>query len=158
MLHTIGYPLTGQAYGGGFLYHMPNNQVSVGLVTGLDYENPQISPFHEFQKLKSHPLFSNVLKGGKCLEYGARTLNEGGIQSLPKLDFPGGALIGCGAGFMNSLRLKGTHGAMKSGILAAETLMAELTKTNTTVNCTLFQILYFDLGRDLDGGVLKSVS
>eukprot|EP00210_Caulerpa_lentillifera_P005473 g5233.t1 len=126
VLHTIGYPLTRSAYGGGFLYHMPNSRVSVGLVTGLDYENPHLSPFQEFQKFKSHPLIKNVLEGGKCLEYGARTLNEGGLQSLPRLDFPGGALIGCGAGFMNSLRLKGTHGAMKSGILAAEALMQEL--------------------------------
>ena len=149
MLHTIGYPLSASCYGGGFLYHMPENKVAIGLVVGLDYADPHLSIFHEFQKLKRHRIVSSVLKGGTCLQYGARTLNEGfghllatsghegrlclgGIQCIPRLDFPGGALIGCSAGFMNSLRLKGTHGAMKSGMLAAQALMTELEQESTT--------------------------
>lgn len=118
--HTLGFPLGSQTYGGGFQYHFGENLVSVGLVVGLDYKNPWISPYNEFQRMKTHPFYANVLKGGRCIAYGARALNEGGYQSIPKLCFPGGGLIGCSAGFMNVPKIKGTHTAMKSGMLAAE--------------------------------------
>lgn len=118
--HTMGAPLSADTYGGGFMYHFGDRLVSVGLVLGLDYPNPWLSPYQEFQNLKRHPFYASVLKGGKCLSYGARALNEGGLQSIPKLVFPGGALIGCTAGFMNVPKIKGTHTAMKSGMLAAE--------------------------------------
>lgn len=126
--HTMGFPLLGQssAYGGGFMYHFDENKVSVGLVIGLDYKNPYISPFQEFQKMKTHPFYADVLQGGKCLSYGARSLNEGGLQSIPKLYFPGGVLIGASAGFMNVPKIKGSHTAMKSGMLAAEAIFARL--------------------------------
>ncbi|CAO1619612.1 unnamed protein product [Jaminaea pallidilutea] len=118
--HTLGWPLDYKTYGGSWLYHMEDNMVSIGLVVGLDYENPYLSPFREFQKMKHHPYFSHLLEGGECIAYGARTLNEGGYQSIPKLNFPGGALIGCSAGFLNVPKIKGTHNAMKSGMVAAE--------------------------------------
>lgn len=118
--HTIGYPLSSDVYGGGFQYHFGENLVSVGMVVGLDYENPYISPYQEFQRMKTHPFYASTLKGGKCLSYGARALNEGGLQSIPKLTFPGGGIIGCSAGFLNVPKIKGTHTAMKSGMLAAE--------------------------------------
>lgn len=119
--HSIGYPLDNNTYGGSFLYHMSDERVAIGLVVALDYENPYLSPYGEFQRFKLHPLIRPVLDGGEVLQYGARTLNEGGLQSLPKLYFPGGALIGCCAGFLNVPKIKGTHTAMKSGMLAAET-------------------------------------
>ncbi|CAN6614293.1 probable electron transfer flavoprotein-ubiquinone oxidoreductase, mitochondrial [Trichomonascus vanleenenianus] len=118
--HTMGWPLSKDVYGGSFQYHFGDGLVTVGLVVGLDYANPYISPYQEFQRMKHHPYFANVLKGGKCISYGARALNEGGFQSIPKLTFPGGALIGCTAGFLNVPKIKGTHTAMKSGMLAAE--------------------------------------
>lgn len=118
--HTMGHPLSFDTYGGGFMYHFGERLVSVGLVVGLDYANPYISPYQEFQNLKRHPFYSKVLENGKCISYGARALNEGGLQSIPKLVFPGGALIGCTAGFLNVPKIKGTHTAMKSGMLAAE--------------------------------------
>lgn len=118
--HTMGHPLSSDTYGGGFMYHFGERLVSVGLVVGLDYPNPYLSPYQEFQNMKRHPFYANVLKDGKCLSYGARALNEGGLQSIPKLVFPGGALIGCTAGFLNVPKIKGTHTAMKSGMLAAE--------------------------------------
>lgn len=118
--HSMGYPLSADVYGGGFMYHFGDRLVSIGVVVGLDYENPWVSPYQEFQKMKHHPFYANILKGGKCLSYGARALNEGGLQSIPKLSFPGGALIGCSAGFVNVPKIKGTHTAMKSGMLAAE--------------------------------------
>ncbi|KAK7207617.1 hypothetical protein BZA70DRAFT_271787 [Myxozyma melibiosi] len=120
VVHTMGWPLNKDLYGGGFMYHFGERLVSVGLVVGLDYANPWVSPFREFQKMKHHPLYESVLKGGKCISYGARALNEGGYQSIPKLSFPGGALIGCSAGFVNVPKIKGTHTAMKSGMMAAE--------------------------------------
>ncbi|CAI5759961.1 unnamed protein product [Candida verbasci] len=120
VLHSIGYPLSSDTYGGAFMYHFENNLISIGLVIGLDYSNPYISPYLEFQKLKKHPVYSDVLKGGKCISYAARALNEGGYQSIPKLTFKGGVLIGCSAGFMNVPKIKGTHTAIKSGIIAAE--------------------------------------
>lgn len=119
--HTMGFPLSLAEYGGGFMYHFGDGLVAVGLVVGLDYKNPYISPYQEFQKLKNHPFYRNVLEGGKCLSYAARALNEGGLQSIPKLHFPGGVLVGCSAGFMNVPKIKGSHTAMKTGMLAAET-------------------------------------
>ncbi|CEH12759.1 probable flavoprotein-ubiquinone oxidoreductase [Ceraceosorus bombacis] len=118
--HTLGWPLPLDTYGGSWCYHMEDNMVSVGLVVGLDYPNPYLSPFREFQKMKHHPFFADLLEGGECVAYGARALNEGGYQSIPKLHFPGGALIGCSAGFLNVPKIKGTHNAMKSGMLAAD--------------------------------------
>lgn len=118
--HTMGYPLSTAEYGGGFQYHFGDGLVAVGLVIGLDYANPYISPYQEFQKMKLHPYYADVLRGGKCVSYAARALNEGGYQSIPKLHFPGGLLVGCSAGFMNVPKIKGTHTAMKSGLVAAE--------------------------------------
>ncbi|KAK9344434.1 hypothetical protein V1522DRAFT_354676 [Lipomyces starkeyi] len=131
VVHTMGWPLTSKVYGGGFMYHFGERLVSVGLVVGLDYANPWISPFREFQRMKHHPIYSNVLKNGKCISYGARALNEGGLQSVPKLIFPGGALIGCSAGFVNVPKIKGTHTAMKSGMLAAESAYNAITSDTT---------------------------
>lgn len=120
VLHTIGWPLDRNTYGGSFLYHMKDRQISIGLVIALDYHNPYLSPFDEFQKFKHHPAIRKLLEGGTVLQYGARTLNEGGFQSIPYPVFPGGAIIGCSAGFLNVPKIKGTHTAMKSGMLAAE--------------------------------------
>ena len=120
VVHTIGWPLDSQTYGGSFLYHLEENQIAIGFVVGLDYRNPHLDPFLEFQRFKTHPRIRPVLEGGQRIAYGARALNEGGFQSIPKLTFPGGALIGCTAGFMNVPKIKGTHTAMKSGMLAAE--------------------------------------
>lgn len=118
--HSMGFPLPYDTYGGAWMYHFGDNLVSIGLVTALDYPNPWLSPYGEFNKLKKHPLYRNVLEGGKCLTYGARALIEGGFQSIPKVAFPGGALIGDSAGFLNVPKIKGTHTAMRSGMLAAE--------------------------------------
>lgn len=126
VLHTIGVPLMQQAYGGGFLYHYQDNQVLVGLIIGLDYQNPHLDLYQEFQNFKRHPQISKILTDGRCTAYGARALTEGGVQSIPTLDFPGGALIGCAAGFMNVAKLKGTHTAMGSGILAADSVVQAL--------------------------------
>ena len=123
VIHTQGWPLT-DAYGGGFLYHQANGQVALGFVVGLSYRNPHLFPFEEFQRWKQHPEIRKFLEGGKRVSYGARAINEGGWQSIPKLEFPGGALIGCSAGFVNVPRIKGTHTAMKSGMLAAESVFA----------------------------------
>ena len=125
VIHTQGWPLD-DAWGGGFLYHQANNQVALGFVVTLDYQNPHLSPFEEFQRWKQHPAIRSILEGGKRVSYGARAINEGGWQSVPKLTFPGGALIGCTAGFVNVPRLKGSHNAMKSGMLAAETAFAAI--------------------------------
>ncbi|MGF7147688.1 electron-transferring-flavoprotein dehydrogenase [Sphingomonas zeicaulis] len=119
VIHTQGWPLD-DAWGGGFLYHQANGQVALGFVVALSYKNPHLSPFHEFQRWKTHPAIRAILEGGKRISYGARAINEGGWQSVPKLVFPGGALIGCSAGFVNVPRIKGSHTAMKSGMLAAE--------------------------------------
>eukprot|EP00118_Oscarella_pearsei_P019590 m.208917 g.208917 ORF g.208917 m.208917 type:complete len:604 (+) comp39720_c0_seq3:1038-2849(+) len=120
--HTVGWPAAYRTYGGSFLYHLDEGEplVSIGYVVGLDYSNPYISPYKEFQRLKHHPSIRKTLEGGERIAYGARALNEGGFQSLPKLVFPGGALIGCSPGFMNVPKIKGTHTAMKTGMLAAE--------------------------------------
>tara|TARA_Y100000590_G_scaffold230453_2_gene259800 strand:- start:1245 stop:2870 length:1626 start_codon:yes stop_codon:yes gene_type:complete len=122
VIHSVGWPLDSKTYGGSFCYHAENNQVFIGYVVGLDYKNPHLSPFEEFQRFKTHPKFKKILNGGKRIAYGARALIEGGIQSLPKMSMPGGLLIGCDAGTLNTPKIKGTHTAMKSGIIAAETI------------------------------------
>jgi len=127
VIHTVGWPLGfGRTYGGSFMYHLNPNLVALGIVVGLDYENPYLSPYRELQKFKHHPLVKEQLDGGTCISYGARAINEGGFQSIPKLTFPGGALIGCSAGFVNVPKIKGTHNAMKSGMLAAESTYEDL--------------------------------
>lgn len=120
VMHTAGWPLENDTYGGSFLYHLENNQVAVGFIVGLNYNNPYLSPFEEFQRYKTHPDIKKFFEGGKRLSYGARAITAGGIQSLPKFVFPGGALLGCDAGFLNASRIKGSHAAIKSGMLAAE--------------------------------------
>jgi electron-transferring-flavoprotein dehydrogenase len=127
VIHTQGWPLT-DAWGGGFLYHQDNNQVALGFVVALDYSNPYLSPFEEMQRWKTHPAIRAEIEGGRRLSYGARAINEGGLQAIPKLAFPGGALIGCAAGFLNVPRIKGTHTAMKSAMLAAEAAFVAITK------------------------------
>ncbi len=122
VLHTIGWPLDRETYGGSWLYHMEAGQVSIGLVVGLDYKNPWLSPFEEMQRFKTHPYVRNILEGGRRVAYGAKALSEGGLQSLPKLSFPGGVLIGDAAGVLNVPKIKGTHTAMKSGMVAAESV------------------------------------
>jgi electron-transferring-flavoprotein dehydrogenase len=124
IIHTTGWPLDPRTYGGSFLYHMENNQVAVGFVIGLDYENPHLSPFDEFQRFKTHPDIRPTFEGGRRIAYGARALSEGGFQSIPKLTFPGGLLIGDTAGFLNVPKIKGNHMAMKSGMVAAEAVFA----------------------------------
>ena len=127
VIHTQGWPMSEtDSWGGGFLYHQANGQVALGFVTALDYKNPYVSPFQEFQRWKTHPAIKEYLEGGKRVAYGARAINEGGWQSVPKLAFPGGALIGCAAGFVNVPRIKGSHTAMKSGMLAAEAAAAAI--------------------------------
>ena len=127
VLHTQGWPLSESgAGGGGFLYHQANNQVALGFVTTLDYANPYVYPFEEFQRWKTHPAIKAILEGGKRVSYGARAINEGGWQSVPTLAFPGGVLAGCSAGFVNVPRIKGSHTAMKSGMLAAESIAAAI--------------------------------
>ncbi len=135
VVHTIGWPVDRRTYGGSFLYHLENNQVSVGYVIGLDYENPHLSPFDEFQRFKTHPEIRPVFEGGRRVAYGARAINEGGFQSIPKLTFPGGLLVGCAAGFVNVPKIKGSHNAMKSGMCAAEAVFDALAKgENGTVD------------------------
>jgi electron-transferring-flavoprotein dehydrogenase len=129
VVHTAGYPMTGDSYAGssgGFLYHAENNQVFLGLIVDLGYQNPHISPFDEFQKFKHHPVIKQYIEGGKRLSYGARALNKGGLNSLPKMSFPGGLLIGCDAGTLNAAKIKGSHTAMRSGMLAAESIFESL--------------------------------
>ena len=124
--HSFGWPLDMKTGGGSFLYHLEDNQVAVGFVVHLNYKNPYLSPFEEFQRFKTHPAIAHVFEGGKRLAYGARAITEGGFQSVPKLSFPGGALIGCSAGFVNVPRIKGTHNAVHSGMLAAEKIAARI--------------------------------
>ena len=124
VVHTAGWPLDKQTYGGGFMYHLPGNLVTLGLVTGLDYANPYLSPFEEMQRWKTHPRIKTFLQGGKRIGYGARAITAGGALSLPKTVFPGGALIGCEAGFLNAARIKGSHAAIKTGMLAADAAYA----------------------------------
>ena len=126
VVHTAGWPMDEQTYGGGFLYHLEGNRVTLGFVTGLDYQNPWLSPFEEMQRWKAHPAIRAHIEGGKRIGYGARAITAGGLLSLPKLVFPGGALIGCEAGTLNAARIKGSHAAMKTGMLAAEAIAAAL--------------------------------
>ncbi len=126
VVHTAGWPLNANTYGGSFLYHLENNQVAVGYVVGLAYENPYLSPYEEFQRYKTHPEIRKFFEGGKRISYGARAITAGGLQSLPKLTFPGGALLGCDAGFLNASRIKGSHAAMKTGTMAADAVFAAL--------------------------------
>ena len=138
-IHTIGWPMDSKTYGGSWMYHMENNQVSLGYVVGLDYQNPYLSPFEEMQRWKTHPAIRTYLEGGKRISYGARALVEGGFQSLPKLTFPGGLLIGDTAGFLNTPKIKGNHCAMKSGMLAAEALVEMATEQK---ECTAYPEKY----------------
>ncbi|PUA27221.1 MAG: electron transfer flavoprotein-ubiquinone oxidoreductase [Cellvibrio sp. 79] len=130
VLHTLGWPLKNDTGGGGFIYHLEDNKIALGFVVHLNYQNPYLSPFEEFQRFKTHPAIKPLLENAQRLSYGARTINEGGLQSLPELIFPGGALIGCTAGFVNVPRIKGSHNAMKSGMLAAEAIFESLAKEN----------------------------
>ena len=132
VIHTAGWPLSeSKSTGGGFLYHIENNQIVVGLITDLSYSNPNVSPFEEFQRYKQHPVIKQYLSGGKRVSYGARALAKGGLQSLPEMSFPGGLLIGCDAGTLNAAKIKGSHTAMKSGLLAAESVFNAIQKQNT---------------------------
>ncbi|XP_054265319.1 electron transfer flavoprotein-ubiquinone oxidoreductase, mitochondrial isoform X1 [Macrosteles quadrilineatus] len=142
--HTIGWPLDKNTYGGSFLYHLNESTplVAVGFVVGLDYSNPYLSPFKEFQRFKHHPSIIKTLEGGKRIAYGARALNEGGFQSLPKLTFPGGCLVGCSAGFLNVPKIKGTHNAMKSGMLAAESAYEVVTSEEASTTQGLEPVSY----------------
>ena len=132
VLHTVGWPMDRSTYGGSFLYHLEDHQVAVGFVVGLDYRNPHLSPFDEFQRFKTHPAIRPLFEGGRRVAYGARAINEGGFQSIPKLTFPGGMLVGCAAGFLNVPKIKGTHTAMKSGMTAAEAVFDALADDGTT--------------------------
>jgi electron-transferring-flavoprotein dehydrogenase len=126
VIHTAGWPLDSSTYGGSFLYHLENNLVAVGYVVGLAYQNPYLSPYEEFQRYKTHPAIRTFFEGGKRISYGARSITAGGLQSLPKVVFPGGALIGCDAGFLNVSKIKGSHAAIKTGMLAADSAFAAL--------------------------------
>ncbi len=130
VVHTAGWPMKSDTWGGSFIYHLENGQAYVGYVVGLDYENPHLFPFGEFQRFKMHPAIAEMLEGGKRISYGARALNEGGLQSVPDLAFPGGALIGCSAGFLNVAKIKGSHNAMKTGMLAAESAFTAVTESS----------------------------
>ena len=138
VFHSVGWPLDNDTYGGSFLYHLDNNLVSYGFVIGLDYKNPYLSPYEEFQRFKLHPKIRHIFEGGRRISYGARALNEGGVQSLPKLSFPGGALIGCDAGTLNTPKIKGTHTAMKSGMIGAELVYDELSSKNENSEISRF--------------------
>ena len=149
--HTFGWPLDNRTGGGSFLYHYDENLVSVGFVVHLNYQNPYLAPFEEFQRFKSHPLVRDTFAGGKRLAYGARAITEGGWQSVPKLAFPGGALIGCAAGFVNVPRIKGTHNAVLSGMLAAEHVATALAAGKANEELATYEAAWreSDIGRDL---------
>lgn len=129
-IHTIGWPLDADTYGGSFIYHYQKDRIAIGLVIGLDFKNPYLNPHSELQRFKHHPKIKPMFEHGTCLGYGSRALNEGGIQAIPQLTFPGGVIVGCAAGFLNNVRIKGTHCAMQSGILAAQAIYPHL-KSNT---------------------------
>ena len=149
--HSFGWPLDDRTGGGSFLYHYGDNLVSVGFVLHLNYENPYVAPFEEFQRFKTHPAIRATFEGGKRIGYGARAITEGGWQSIPKLAFPGGALLGCAAGFMNVPRIKGSHNAMLSGIAAAEAAFAALSQGRAHDELTAYQEAVYagDIARDL---------
>jgi ETF-QO, ubiquinone-binding len=153
VIHTAGWPLDNSTYGGSFMYHLNEpNLVTTGFVVALDYQNPYLSPYREFQRWKHHPEVSKYLKGGTCLKYGARAISEGGLQSIPKLEFPGGALIGDTAGFLNVAKIKGTHNAMKSGMVCAENVFDELVKVGWVIKGACAYVVRVHVG-----GVLISV-
>ena len=127
VVHSLGWPMDNKTYGGGFLYHMEGNKVTLGFITGLEYSNPWLSPFEEMQRWKTHPAIRQYLEGGKRISYGARSITCGGLNSLPKTVFPGGALVGCDAGYLNFARIKGSHAAIKTGMLAADAAYAAVT-------------------------------
>ena len=131
VIHTAGWPLDSKTYGGSFLYHFGENKVAVGMVVGLSYRNPYLSPFEEFQRYKLHPAICPTFEGGKRIAYGARSITAGGLNSLPQTVFPGGALIGCDAGYLNASRIKGSHTAIKSGMLAAEAVLSALSENRS---------------------------
>jgi electron-transferring-flavoprotein dehydrogenase len=131
VIHTAGWPLDSKTYGGSFLYHFGENKVAVGMVVGLSYRNPYLSPFEEFQRYKLHPAIRPTFEGGKRIAYGARSITAGGLNSLPQTVFPGGALIGCDAGYLNASRIKGSHAAIKSGMLAAEAVLSALSENRS---------------------------
>ncbi len=139
VMHTVGWPLNVQTYGGAFMYHFAPNRISIGLVVGLDYQNPYLNPFAEMQRLKTHPVIQKHLSSGKRIGYGARALNEGGWQSIPNLSFPGGLIVGCAAGFMNVPKIKGSHTAIKSGMIAAETIANALQQGRSNTHLQEFQ-------------------
>ncbi|MDR2689542.1 MAG: electron transfer flavoprotein-ubiquinone oxidoreductase [Azoarcus sp.] len=144
VVHTAGWPLTHDVYGGAFLYHLEENLIEIGFVVGLNYANPYLSPFEEMQRHKTHPEIRKFLEGGKRLAYGARAIATGSLQSLPRLIFPGGALIGCDAGFLNAARIKGVHAAMKSGMLAAEAAFEALVAGRQRDALTAFPVAFRD--------------
>jgi electron-transferring-flavoprotein dehydrogenase len=145
VIHTQGWPIKDDdGFGGAFLYHQANNQVALGYVVWLDYANPHLSPFQAMQQWKTHPEIAKILKGGKRVSYGARAISDGGFQSLPKLTFPGGALIGCAAGFLNVPRIKGSHTAMKSGMMAAEAVAAAISAGREADEVTAYTEAYKD--------------
>lgn len=149
--HSFGWPLDGKTGGGSFLYHLEDNQVAVGFVVHLNYQNPWLSPFDEFQRFKTHPAIRDTFEGGKRISYGARAITEGGLQSVPKLSFPGGLIMGCSAGFVNVPRIKGSHNAMLSGMLAAEEVMAALGRGEAHTELTNFDSAWreSEIGKDL---------
>ena len=140
-IHTSGWPLDNKTYGGTFLYHLDNNIVVVGMVVGLDYSNPYLSPFEEFQRFKTHPNIRPVFEGGKRISYGARAITAGGLLSLPELVFPGGALVGCEAGFLNASRIKGSHAALKSGKMCAEAIFDALQTVDAEADNAVYPLL-----------------
>ena len=140
IFHSIGWPLYNNAYGGSFIYKLSENLLSIGFVVGLDYKNPYLNPYEEFQKFKTHKKIKSILNKGKRISYGARALNEGGFQSLPKFSFPGGLIIGCDAGTLNVLKIKGTHNAMKSGIIAAQTFYEDSIENKNSLELHEFNI------------------
>lgn len=142
VIHTAGWPLTSDTYGGSFLYHLENNQVAVGFVVGLSYSNPYLSPFEEFQRYKTHPTIRQFFEGGKRISYGARAITAGGLNSLPKTVFPGGALIGCEAGFLNASRIKGSHAAIKTGMMAAEAAFEAVTSGRSADELSAYPLAF----------------
>jgi electron-transferring-flavoprotein dehydrogenase len=151
VMHSFGWPLDSRTGGGSFLYHLEDNQVAVGFVVHLNYENPTLSPFDEFQRFKTHPMIADMFEGGKRISYGARAITEGGWQSVPKLTFPGGALLGCAAGFVNVPRIKGSHNAVHSGMLAARHVVAALGEGRANDELSGYEAEWreSEIGRDL---------
>ncbi|MEL0632687.1 electron transfer flavoprotein-ubiquinone oxidoreductase [Pseudoalteromonas carrageenovora] len=142
VIHGTGWPLAGDTNGGAFMYHSENNQVVVGLIVDLNYSNPHLSPFDEFQRMKHHPVFKNVLEGGERIAYGARAIAKGGLHSLPKMNFAGGLLVGCNAGTLNFAKIKGNHTAMKSGMVAAEVIFDALQNNMANTDLTEFKTAF----------------